>query len=143
MVHKKGETMRKKSVVLILMSLVAVFGLSGCLDLFSVPGVVVSPDGQTLYFLGGPTVDVAGGEFGTSGDASLLMKLDRASGAAEVVLGDEGSFVSAFDVSPTTGDLAAVATSTEGATRIVLYNPATGPRDLTTALPQQSVGTSL
>ena len=42
----------RKYLLLVIAAFVMVFA-AGCVDLFAVPGVAVSPDGGKIYFLGG------------------------------------------------------------------------------------------
>jgi Tol biopolymer transport system component len=96
----------------------AVLATAGCFDLFGVPGVAVSPDGNTVYFLAGS---------GISGDAAGVTSLSSVSitggTATAITTGDKEDFTSAFAVNPTNGDVAYVLTSkAAGGTQVMLYS---------------------
>lgn len=111
--------MRKKSLVFIFLALTLSITTSGCIDLFHVPGVAVSPDGSRIYFLGGDT------ESGSSGklvSAPLGGTVDQT-----LFEGTEDNAASAYAVSPTTGEVAFVRSgSVAGGTLIEIFNPADG-----------------
>lgn len=130
--------MRNKLILLVAM--VMIFSLSGCVDLFGMPGVAVSPDGSTVYFLGGG-MDIMTGE---TSDTMPLMSVG-ADGTAQIVMEQDQTLISGFDVNPSNGDVAFVMTTEADGTSIMVYNPASGPRELvaTASLPKVAVGTML
>lgn len=89
-----------KNVVKVLSLVMLAALLSGCVDLFAVPGVAVSPDGSTIYFLGGSSADVSGESDSTLGDGRFM--LAPLNGEATEV----GQGFGAFAVNPINGDVA-------------------------------------
>ncbi|MBZ0306274.1 MAG: hypothetical protein K8I82_09425 [Anaerolineae bacterium] len=85
--------MSKKHLLIVAFSLVMVFSLSGCLDLLGVPGVAVSPDGTTLYFL-------EGGFAEEDGSSSLVFS-SAVLNSAPVAIGNS---IGNFAVNPVTGE---------------------------------------
>lgn len=133
--------MRKKYFLIIVASLIMAFTLSGCLDLFAVPGVAVSPDGSTVYFLGGYDMMAT-----DSTQISTLLSATLSDGQTQTIMSAEGknALVGAFAVSPTTGDLAfLVATEEPRETKLMIYNVAAGMRELAKSpdLPSTGIGT--
>ncbi len=109
--------MRKKSLVFIFLAVTLSITTSGCIDLFHVPGVAVSPDGSRIYFLEG---DIEGSASGQLVSAAL-------GGAADQILyaGTENDAASAYAIHPVTGEVAYVRSGPEaGGTSIEIFNPA-------------------
>lgn len=109
--------MRKKSLVFIFLAVTLSITTSGCIDLFHVPGVAVSPDGSRIYFLEG---DIEGSASGQLVSAAL-------GGAADQILyaGTENDAASAYAIHPATGEVAYVRSGPEaGGTSIEIFNPA-------------------
>jgi hypothetical protein len=93
--------MLKKRVLWIVLLLLLGGALSGCIDLFAVPGVAVSPDGSQLYFLSSPSADAL------SGDSLQLMTVNLASGESQVLTDAFGGIaVGGFAVNPVSGEVA-------------------------------------
>jgi dipeptidyl aminopeptidase/acylaminoacyl peptidase len=125
--------MRQKSLLLIGL-LFVLFTASGCLDLFSVPGLAISPDGSTVYFLSGPPAMI------NSGFSSSLTALNVSDGSTEVIAeGSEDTLISAFAVSPTDGSLAYVKSAEDGAFTIEWYSG--GSTSTLSELPVNTIGT--
>lgn len=130
--------MSLKRLGIIVCSLMMAFVLSGCLDLLSVPGVVVSPDSSKIYFLG-LTTDVATED---SENAFPLTVYDLNTGAATVL----GEAVGAFAVNPTTGELTFNAVNvTDESTSLMIVDAsgATRPLIATEAMPGRLVATQM
>ena len=109
--------MRKKSLVFIFLAVTLSITTSGCIDLFHVPGVAVSPDGSRIYFLEG---DIEGSASGQLVSAAL-------GGVADQILyaGTENDAASAYAIHPVTGEVAYVRSGPEaGGTSIEIFNPA-------------------
>ena len=109
--------MRKKSLVFIFLALTLSITTSGCIDLFHVPGVAVSPDGSRIYFLEG---DTEGSSSGQLVSAAL-------GGAADQILyaGTEDDAASAYAIHPVTGEVAYVRSGpASGCTSIEIFNHA-------------------
>lgn len=111
--------MRKKSLVFIFLALTLSITTSGCIDLFQVPGVAVSPDGSRIYFLEGDSEGSASGQLVS---APLGGAIDQT-----LYAGTEDDAASAYAVHPVTGEVAYVRSGpSAGGTSIEILNPADG-----------------
>lgn len=114
--------MLKRKLALLASVLVVMFGAAGCLDLFSVPGIALSPDGNQIVFLSGF------GQLLTEEDEEMETQFDLVSanlsdGATTTLYSpDENTLVTAFDINPTNGDVAFTTATKEGATTIQIYS---------------------
>jgi hypothetical protein len=107
---------RKKWFVMLALALTLSLAASGCIDLFSVPGVAVSPDGTRLYFLSGED----------EGQGALVAAPLGGAIDATLFAGSENDTASAFGVNPVTGEIAYIRTSETGGTSLEIYSPADG-----------------
>ncbi len=127
--------MHRKLFVLIGSLVLVLLTTSGCLDLFAVPGIVVSPDGSTAYFIGGGLDMESGEDLQTS-----LTALNLSDGSTEVLVeGDENTLISAFAVNPVDGTLAFVRSVQGGAFTLEVYNG--GSTAVVVELPTNTIGT--
>ncbi len=111
--------MRKKSLVFIFLALTLSITTSGCIDLFHVPGVAVSPDGSRIYFLEG---DGEGSASGQLVSAPIGGSIDQT-----LYAGSKDDSASAFAVNPVSGEVAYVRSGLEtGGTKLEIFNPADG-----------------
>ncbi len=112
--------MAKRSFILVL-SLAVILATAGCFDLFGVPGVAVSPDGGTVYFLSG------GGLSSSEEGTGSLVSLSGAGGTpTTIAAGDKENLVSAYAVNPVNGDVAYVLTGkASGGTQIMISSGGT------------------
>jgi hypothetical protein len=101
----------KKYLLLAMTALMLVFA-AGCVDLFAVPGVAVSPDGSQIYFLGGDFSAMSG----SSDTSGLNLTSANVSDGTSTVLvpGAEGTIISAFAINPSNGELAYMTTTNTG-----------------------------
>ena len=99
-----------------------VLASAGCFDLFAVPGVQVSPDGNTVYFLTGANVSM------DSMAGTSLSSVGIGGGQpTALTTGSQTDLTSAFAVNPTNGDLAVTDIfGFSGAGGIELYANASG-----------------
>ena len=108
--------MIKKYSWLVALLVVGMLG-AGCVDLFSVPGIAVSPDGSSIVFLNGNVSFHSQGQ----GFTFDLSRADLSSGeATTLAAGDDQTLISAFGVNPATGDVAYITTSETAGTSIML-----------------------
>jgi hypothetical protein len=108
----------RKHLLLVIAALFMVFA-AGCVDLFAVPGVAVSPDGSKIYFLGGD-FSVMGGS--SSSDSALNLSSANVSDgtSAVIVPGSDETLISAFAVNPTNGEVAYMMTTKAGESSIMI-----------------------
>ncbi|MBZ0290462.1 MAG: hypothetical protein K8I30_22745, partial [Anaerolineae bacterium] len=117
----------RKYLLLVIAALVMVFA-AGCVDLFAVPGVAVSPDGSKIYFLGGD-LDVMSG--GSSDSILSLTSANVSDGTSTVIVpGSEGMLISAFAVNPTNGEVAYMVATKEGDASVMIYGTDGSSRQL-------------
>ncbi|MEO8611718.1 MAG: hypothetical protein ABI690_27715 [Chloroflexota bacterium] len=117
----------RKHLLLVIAALFMVFA-AGCVDLFAVPGVAVSPDGGTIYFLGGD-FSLSGGD--NSSSVLSLSSANVSDGTSKVIVqGDDSSLISAFAVNPTNGEVAYVMTTKAGESGISIYGTDGSSRQL-------------
>ncbi len=110
--------MRQKSLVLIVLALTLSISTSGCIDLFHVPGVAVSPDGSRVYFL---TEDPERSPFGQLVSAPLAGTIDQ------TLYANYDELPSAFATHSTTGEVAFMHTNpVTHRTMLEIFNPADG-----------------
>jgi hypothetical protein len=91
--------MTKKILPVLLLTGALTF-LSGCVDLFAVPGVGVSPDGSTLYFLAS---DMLTSESSSDSPIASAQFSSAPLGGTATVIGQSAG---AFAVNPVSGDVA-------------------------------------
>jgi len=112
----------KRKLALLASVLVVMFGAAGCLDLFSVPGIALSPDGNQIVFLSGL------GSIITMGEGAGEMRFDLVSanltdGSTNTIFASDGeTLVTAFAVNPTNDDVAFMTAAKGGGTTIQLYS---------------------
>jgi Tol biopolymer transport system component len=95
--------------------------MAGCVDLFSVPGFALSPDGSSIVFLSGYASLNIGDREEAEDSTFNLARADLASGQTTVIAaGDDKTSITAFAVSPTNGDVAYVTTNEESGTSLML-----------------------
>lgn len=131
--------MSKKRFVLVVLSLVLTFTMSGCLDLLSVPGVATSPDSSKIYFLGLVTTFDTDD---TQENAFPMTAFDLNTNQATVF----GEAIGAFAVNPVNGEIAYNAVSAvEDTTSFMIIDAAGNSRVLlpTEALPGRLVATQM
>ena len=117
--------------------LVILFTASGCFDLFAVPGVSVSPNGEAVYFLSGSNDAMMSdeGEF-----ISSLTAVSVNDGSTIVIAeGSDTVLISAFDVNPADSSVAYVRSEEEGGTTIELFSG--GSSEIVADLPANTIGT--
>jgi hypothetical protein len=108
----------KNYLLLVVSALLLVFA-AGCVDLFAVPGVAVSPDGSQIYFLGGD-FSATGGSDSSAGIS--LSSANVSDGNSKVlVAGVENTVITAFAVNPSNGEVAYTSTTTTDAGDAGLY----------------------
>jgi hypothetical protein len=143
-----GVFVLKKSTFV--MGMLCILALAaGCVDLFSVPGIAISPDGERIVFLSpGESLsfeDAASGE--ANDDATFdLIQADLATGErTTIAAGDDETLITSFDVNPTNGDVVYLTTSEAGGTSLQLYGSDGSTRELlaSSAFPGISIGTML
>jgi dipeptidyl aminopeptidase/acylaminoacyl peptidase len=115
-VYVRRKSMRKY-LLLVLFIAIAVFS-AGCLDQLAIPGIAVSPDGFSYYFLSGDAM--------SSDGSGALSVVGMGGTPATIVESNDDRVVSAFDVHPSEGWLAYVMVSQTEGTTIVRYDPDSG-----------------
>lgn len=90
--------MSKKRLLIMLIVMLGSLAMSGCVDLFAVPGIAVSPDGTKIYFLGS---DVALTDLSADSPDSLQFSVAAFGGSATPIMEGFG----AFAVNPANGDV--------------------------------------
>lgn len=117
----------RKYLLLVIAALFMVFA-AGCVDLFAVPGVAVSPDGGQIYFLGG-NFSMTGGD--NSNSTLSLSSANVSDGTSKVIVaGSTDSQISAFAVNPTNGEVAYVTTTKAGESGVSIYGTDGSSRQL-------------
>jgi hypothetical protein len=109
----------KKYLLLVVSALLLVFA-AGCVDLFAVPGVAVSPDGSQIYFLGGDFNAMSSGSESETG--ITLSSANVSDGNSKVLIaGGENTLITAFAVNPSNGEVAYMSTLTADAGDVGIY----------------------
>jgi len=123
----------KKHLLLVVAALFLVFS-AGCIDLLAVPGIALSPDGTRIYFLGGDFSALSSAD--SSNTTLSLTAVNLGDGSSQVIAsGDDNTFVNAFDVNPTNGEVAYMMASKAGEVSIMLYGADGSSRPLTSGNP--------
>jgi hypothetical protein len=127
--YPSKETLVKKHLLLVITALLLV-SMAGCIDLLAVPGIALSPDGTRIYFLGGDFNAMSGD---SDSDSTLsLTAVNLGDGSSQVIASStDTSFVGAFDVNPTNGDLAYMVASDSSEVSIMIQGADGSSRSLT------------
>lgn len=115
--------MRKKSFLFLILAVTLSITTSGCVDLFQVPGVAISPDGSRIYFLESPAPTTGDEESSTS--SGNLVSAPLGGGIDTLILPSvESEGATAFGVNPVTGEIAFVKYTEANGSSVEIYNPA-------------------
>jgi Tol biopolymer transport system component len=107
---------KKPGLLAALLALLVV--AAGCVDLFAVPGIGLSPDGSSIVYLSG---EASLSSDDAEADNLNLVRMDFASGTTTTLSeGSGNSTVSAFAVNPANGDVAYLFISEETGSSLML-----------------------
>ncbi len=104
-----------KRLLILILGLMVVLASAGCFDLFAVPGVQVSPDGNTVYFLA-----PAGADTSEMAQGSLSSISINGGQPTTLTTGSKTDLTSAFAVNPTNGDIAYIETTKDNGTQVMV-----------------------